>query len=87
MATDIDDIFDLLTQDLVYTGADYEDELPEVDQLFSQVPLPSDFDFELQRDPPPSSAVQQGTRQNSGTQAKPHPSRFGPLVSESDIAE
>ena len=85
---DIDDIFHVLTHDLVLTGADDKDELPEVDELFSQVLLPPDFDFELHHNHLPSSAVQQETRQKElGVQTESQPSRFGPLVSKSDIAE
>ena len=36
-------LFDLLTQSLFDPGLD---DLPEVDQLFSQVPLPEDFELE-----------------------------------------
>ena len=37
------DLFELLTQSLFDPGAD---DLPEVDQLLSQVPLPEDFELE-----------------------------------------
>ena len=41
LASETEHFFDLLTQSLFNPG---EDDLPEVDQLFSQVPLPDDFD-------------------------------------------
>ena len=63
------DLFDILTQDLVHMGAD---ELPEVDQLFSQVPLPSDFDCL------PTAS--------ENPKAKITPSRFGPVMCDTDIA-
>ena len=69
---------------MVYSRADDDDELPEVDELFSQVPLPSDFDVGPPQDPSPSSSLLDSTpdiRERADAQA----SRFGPLVSASDI--
>ena len=87
-----DNLFDILTQNLVYSRADDDDELPEVDELFSQVPLPSDFDFGPPQDPSPSSSLQDSTPDirewadaQAETQQPPSTSRFGPLVSASDI--
>lgn len=93
----LDDFFNILTQNLVYSEADGYDELPEVDQLFSQVLLPSEFDFGLLQPSPSESSVQE-IEQSSSVQETEickeldapaetlRPSRFGPLVSQSDIA-
>ena len=43
-AADEHELFDILTQNLVYSGADCDDDLPELDELFSQAPLPSDIE-------------------------------------------
>ena len=88
-AADEHELFDILTQNLVYSGADCDDDLPELDELFSQAPLPSDIDLGLPQDPWLNSLVQ-GTHEickESDAQAETQrPSTFGPLVSESDIA-
>jgi hypothetical protein len=51
-AADEYELFDTLTKNLVYSGADGDDDLPEIDELFSQVPLSSDIDLGLPQDPP-----------------------------------
>ena len=85
-AADEYELFDILTQNLIYSGADDDDDLPE---LFSQVPLLSDIDLGLPQDPSLNSPVQ-GSHEickESDAQAETHrPSRFGPLLSESDIS-
>ena len=78
-------LFDLLTQSLFDSGVDT---FPEVDQLFSQVLLPKDFEFE------PSAAIVDEAPDSTGEKcldrtladAGPSGERFGPLVSESDIS-
>ena len=67
LATETEHLFDLLTQSLFNPS---EDDLPEVDQLFSQVPLPDDFD---NLEPAAS-----GTSTDNG--------RFGPLVTDSEVS-
>ena len=76
-------LFDLLTQSLFDPGLD---DLPEVDPLFSQVPLPEDFELE-----PVATMVTGSTDATDQTHViadtGPSNQRFGPLVSESDISK
>ena len=87
-AADEYELFDTLTKNLVYSGADGDDDLPEIDELFSQVPLSSDIDLGLPQDPPWNSLFQ-GTheicKELDAEAETQRPSRFGPLVSETDI--
>ena len=83
--TQEDDLFDILTQNL---GANDDNELPEVDELFSQVPLLSDFEFGLPQDQSPlldsTPDICEWTDVQAETQQPPC-TRFGPLVSASNI--
>ena len=69
-----DDLFDILTQNLVYTVQDGEGAFPDVDELFSQVPLPSEFDISFAED----ASTPVSLRNHNGADN----SRFAP-VSES----
>ena len=73
-----DDLFDILTQNLVYTVQDGEGAFPDVDELFSQVPLPLEFDFSLAED----SSTPVSLRNHNGADN----SRFAPIVSDSEVA-
>ena len=54
-------VFDLPTQSLFDPGRD--DDLPEVDKLFSQVPLPEDFELtSIVTEMPPSSSSEVSSR-------------------------
>ena len=83
MVDEQDGLFDLLTQSKFDPGANY---LPEVDQLFSHVPLPNDFEFSalfadiVSEAPGPILWAQLLSLEASGGQ------HFGPTVTESDIS-
>jgi hypothetical protein len=71
---------------LVYSGADGDDDLHEIDELFSQVPLPSDIYFGLAQYTSLNSSVHEISKELEAQAETQRPSRFGPLVSESDIS-
>ena len=73
-----DDLFDILTQNKVYTVPDGEGAFPDVDELFSQVPFPSEFDISLAEDS--STPVSLGNHNGADN------SRFAPIVSDSEVA-
>ena len=84
-AADKYELFDTLTQNLVYSGADGNDDLHEIDELFSQVPLPSDIYLGLAQYTSLNSSVREISKELEAQAETQRPSRFGPLVSESDI--
>ena len=93
-----DDLFDIPTQNLVC--ADGYDELPIVDQLFSQVPLPAEFSFGSEPSVERCKTVEQTSpmqeteetereicEESVASAETTRSTRFGLLVSRSDIAD